>query len=76
MIIGIDVYHDKFKLFTSIVGFVASMDKTFTEWYSIAEMQKNTNQEIFETIHISMHKALNKFNEVGFIILCINTFIF
>jgi len=67
MIIGIDVYHEKGKQLSSVVGFVASMDKTFTEWYSVAGMQKSTHQELIRSIQEAFHKVIFKFKEVSFI---------
>lgn len=66
MIIGIDVYHEKGKQSCSVVGFVASMDQTFTKWYSVAGMQKSTHQELLRSIQDAFHKVVNQFKEVGF----------
>jgi len=70
MIVGIDAYHEKRKQGTSVIGFVASMDKTFTEWYSVADVQKSTYQENSSTNQFIFHKILNKFFEVGFLFNC------
>lgn len=67
MLIGIDVYHEKGNQLSSVVGFVASMDKTFTEWYSVTSMQKSTHQELMKSIQEAFHKVVFKFKEVGFI---------
>lgn len=66
MIIGIDVYHEKSCNAASYVGFVASLDKTFTKWISVATSQQNTHLEIISSLQMTMHKALNKYKEVGF----------
>lgn len=66
MIIGIDVYHEKGKQLSSVVGFVASMDKTFTEWYSVAGMQKSTHQELMKSIEDSFHRVVHQFKAVRF----------
>lgn len=65
MIVGIDVYHEKGKQMSSVVGFVASMDKTFTEWYSVAAMQRSTHQELMKSIQDAFHKVVNQFKAVG-----------
>lgn len=67
MIIGIDVYHEKGKQLSSVVGLVASMDKTFTQWYSVAGMQKSTHQELMKSIQDSFHRVVNQYKSVGFI---------
>lgn len=71
MIIGIDVYHEKGKQFSSVVGIVASMDKTFTQWYSVARIQKSTHQELIQCMQDSYDKLLNQFNKVSFFENCI-----
>jgi len=66
MIVGIDVYHEKGKQMSSVVGFVASMDKTFTEWYSVAAMQRSTHQELMKSVQDAFHKVVVQFKAVGF----------
>lgn len=66
MIVGIDVYHEKGKQLNSVVGIVASVDKTFTEWYTLAAMQKSTHQELVKSMQDSFHKAANYYRIVGF----------
>lgn len=66
MIIGIDTYHEKNKCLPSVVGFVASMDKTFTNWFSLATIQKNTYEEMLSSFQTTINKALTKYNEVCF----------
>lgn len=70
MIVGIDVYHEKGKQMSSVVGFVASMDKTFTEWYSVAAMQRSTHQELMKSVQDAFHKVIIQFKAVSF--CCIN----
>lgn len=71
MIVGIDVYHEKHKQVPSIVGLVASLDKTFTQWCSVVKKQHNTHQEIMGSVQISFHELLRKYKEVSFFKLCI-----
>lgn len=66
MIIGIDIYHEKTLYSPSVVGFVASVDKTYTSWFSYATIQKNTYQEIMNSFQITINKALAKYKEVCF----------
>lgn len=66
MIVGIDVYHEKGKQMSSVVGFVASMDKTFTQWYSVAGMQKSTHQELMKCVQEAFHKVIRHFKIVSF----------
>lgn len=68
MLVGIDVYHEKGKQLTSVVGFVASMDKTFTQWYSVAGIQKNTHQEIMICIQEAFHKVVRQYQMVNYCI--------
>lgn len=66
MIVGIDVYHEKGKQLSSVVGFVASMDKTFTQWHSVAGIQKNTHQELMRCIQDAFHKVVRQFQMVNY----------
>jgi len=71
MIVGIDVYHEKGKQMSSVVGFVASMDKTFTEWYSVAAMQRSTHQELMKSMQDAFHKVVTQFKAVSFCFITI-----
>lgn len=73
MVIGIDVYHEKGHQMSSVVGFVASMDKTFTHWYSIAEIQQSTHQELMSSMQKAFHKVANQFKLVS---VCLIVLIF
>lgn len=66
MIVGIDVYHEKRQQLNSVVGFIASMNKYFTNWYSVAIRQKSTHQELVGSIPEAFHKALEEFKKVSF----------
>lgn len=65
MVVGIDIYHEKAKQSNSVIGIVASLDKTFTQWCSVPIIQKNTQQEIVECLPIAFHKALTIYKEVS-----------
>lgn len=69
MIVGIDVYHEKGKQLSSVVGFVASMDKTFTQWYSVAGMQKSTHQELMKSVQEAFHKVVHQFKIVSYYLI-------
>ncbi|ESO83925.1 hypothetical protein LOTGIDRAFT_210915 [Lottia gigantea] len=64
MIIGIDVYHDVAKGKRSIAGFVASMNKACTRYYSRCYFQ-GQNQEIIDGLKICLISALRKYHEVN-----------
>lgn len=66
MIVGIDVYHDRRKQSISVVGIVASLDKTFTKWCSVAIKQQNTHHELLSSIQFDFHELLRKYKEVSF----------
>lgn len=51
MVIGIDTYHDSAKKGRSVVGFVASMNKSLTRYYSRATFQE-PNQELADKVAV------------------------
>lgn len=53
MVVGIDTYHDSAKKGRSVGGFVASLNKTFTRYYSQTVFQSNM-QELIDGLKISM----------------------
>lgn len=69
MIVGIDIYHEKKKQFSSVLGIVASVNKTFSQWYSVAKIQKNTHIEIADIIHVAFYEILNAYKEVSFYLI-------
>lgn len=69
MIVGIDVYHEKGKQLSSVVGIVASMNKTFTDWCAFATIQRSTHQELIKSMHSIFHKAANTFKIVSFCLI-------
>lgn len=75
MIVGIDVYHEKNKQVSSIVGIVASLDKTFTQWCSVVKKQPSTHQELLASIQISFHELLKKYQQVSFIFILFPCFL-
>lgn len=55
MIIGIDTYHEKNK--QSVSAMVASINSTFTKWYSRATIQAK-QEELAHGLHHSLLNAL------------------
>ncbi|XP_060712681.1 piwi-like protein 2 [Hemiscyllium ocellatum] len=64
MVIGMDVYHDPVRGKQSVVGFVASMNKAMTKWFSKVAFQM-PNQEIIDGLKICMVASLKKYYEIN-----------
>ncbi|XP_077008856.1 piwi-like protein 2 isoform X3 [Tamandua tetradactyla] len=64
MVIGMDVYHDPSRGMRSVVGFVASINLTFTKWYSRVVFQM-PHQEIVDSLKLCLVGSLKKFYEVN-----------
>ena len=64
MVIGIDVYHDASRGGRSVGGFVASMNKSLTRWYSRVCFQ-SPGQELIDGLKMALTASLRKFHEVG-----------
>ncbi|KAL2726285.1 piwi-like protein Ago3 isoform X1 [Vespula maculifrons] len=64
MVCGIDVYHPGFGTGRrgSVAGFVASMDKLLTSWYSKICLQ-GAHQEIIDLLQICLISAINAFKK-------------
>lgn len=66
MICGTDTYHSPMKKENSVAAFVASLNSTYTKWYSKATIQSN-HEELLHGLSVSMANALSaykKHNEV------------
>lgn len=65
MVCGIDVYHPGLEVGRrgSVAGFVASMDKLLTSWYSKICLQ-GAHQEIIDLLQICLISAINAFKKV------------
>lgn len=63
MVIGIDVYHDASRGGRSVGGFVASMNKSLTRWYSRVCFQ-SPGQELIDGLKMALTASLKKFHEV------------
>ncbi|XP_067857698.1 piwi-like protein 2 [Heptranchias perlo] len=64
MVIGMDVYHDPVRGKQSVVGFVASLNKAMTKWYSKVVFQM-PNQEIIDGLKICLVASLKKYYEIN-----------
>lgn len=64
MIVGIDVCHDKNKKNKSFCGFVASMNKQCTKYYSRVSAQPG-GTEIVDSLLICMKAALTSYNSIN-----------
>ncbi|XP_020631825.1 piwi-like protein 1 isoform X2 [Orbicella faveolata] len=64
MVIGIDCYHDSSTKGRSVGGFVASMNKTLTKYYSKVSFQ-HTGMELIDQLKTNMTAALRRYHEVN-----------
>ncbi|XP_069773595.1 piwi-like protein 2 isoform X2 [Narcine bancroftii] len=64
MVVGMDVYHDPIRGKQSVVGFVASLNKAMTKWFSRVVFQM-PNQEIVDGLKMCMVASLKKYYEVN-----------
>jgi aubergine-like protein len=69
MVIGVDIYHDSAGKKQSICGFVASMNRNCTRWFSRCRVQP-VSQELVDGLKICLVSALTKFHEVSLVICC------
>lgn len=60
MICGTDTYHNPDKSVKSVAALVASLNNTYTKWYSKATMQSN-HEELAHGLSISMGDALTTY---------------
>lgn len=64
MIVGVDIYHDSAGKKQSVCGFVASMNRNCTRWFSRCRIHP-VSQELVDGLKICMVSALTKFHEVN-----------
>ncbi|XP_071945006.1 piwi-like protein 1 [Antedon mediterranea] len=64
MVIGIDNYHDSAQRGRSVCGFVASMNRTLTRYYSRCSFQ-TPGQEIVDGLRVSLLASLKKYYEIN-----------
>ena len=61
MVIGIDVYHERGN--RSVAGFVASMNRSLTRWFSRAVFQTQ-REELVTGLGECMNQALSNYHKV------------
>jgi len=61
LVMGIDTYHDPRHREPSVVGVVASMNKTLTKYLSVPLRQQTTKNEVAEALHSCMKTILEQF---------------
>lgn len=64
MVIGYDTYHDSSQKGRSAGGFVASLNKNLTQWYSRVAFH-NTHQELSDALKVHITVALKRYSEVN-----------
>lgn len=64
MICGIDTYHEVAKKSKSVSAFVASLNPSYTRWYSKAIIQ-NKNEELVHGLVVSLQKSLEAYRKMN-----------
>ncbi|KAM8865593.1 piwi-like protein 2 isoform 1-T4 [Synchiropus picturatus] len=64
MVVGVDVHHDTSKSHRSVMGFVASVNSSQTQWYSRVAFQ-GTSEELINSFRICLLAALQKHYEMN-----------
>merc|ERR1719370_841446 len=65
MVIGDDTYHDSAQKGRSAGALVASLNKTFTKYLSVANLHTNPAQELDDNICPAIARALRKYNDLN-----------
>lgn len=63
MVVGIDAFHDPARKGKSIAGVVASVNSTFSRWYSKCIIQ-GPNQELADALQVAFTNCLSKYFEI------------
>ncbi|CAG9326901.1 unnamed protein product [Blepharisma stoltei] len=63
MVIGIDVFHDTVNKAQSILGFVASFNEEFTQYFNTVKKQDHIGQEIAGSVSVCFTEAINAYYE-------------
>mmetsp|Transcript_8287 Transcript_8287/g.8161 ORF Transcript_8287/g.8161 Transcript_8287/m.8161 type:complete len:110 (+) Transcript_8287:1557-1886(+) len=63
MVIGIDVFHDTVSKAQSILGFVASLNEEFTQYFNTIKKQDHIGQEIAGSVSVCFNEAINSYKE-------------
>ncbi|CAH0388616.1 unnamed protein product [Bemisia tabaci] len=64
MVCGMDTYHEGAQKSNSVSAFVASMNESFTRWYSKVALQ-NKGQEIIDELKLMFSSCLKQFHRVN-----------
>lgn len=64
MICGIDTYHEAKSKSSSVSAFVASLNNSFTRWYSKAVIQTK-NEEFVHGLVVSFQKSLEAYQQMN-----------
>lgn len=64
MVVGLDVYHDSLTKGKSITGFVASMNKNLTRYFSTV-IEQRSHQELTDKINLNLVASLKKWLEIN-----------
>uniref|UniRef100_A0A336M4G2 Lipid droplet-associated hydrolase n=1 Tax=Culicoides sonorensis TaxID=179676 RepID=A0A336M4G2_CULSO len=67
MICGIDTHHDAGRMGSSVAAFVASLNESYTKWYSRANMQSK-NEELLNGLTQSLRFALKEYKNVNHVL--------
>ena len=65
MVIGYDTYHDSAQKGRSAGALVASLNKTFTKYISVANLHTTPHQELNDNLVPALTRALRKYQEVN-----------
>ena len=65
MIIGYDTYHDTLHKGKSVGAVVASLNSSFTRFFSVAHIHSNPQQELEDLMCPAIAKALRKYSEMN-----------
>ncbi|XP_061421204.1 piwi-like protein 2 isoform X2 [Lethenteron reissneri] len=64
MVVGVDVFHNVVLGKQSVVGFVASMNRSVSRWYSRV-VRQSTAQELVDGLNLCMTSAIKKYYELN-----------
>ncbi|XP_066267753.1 piwi-like protein 1 [Branchiostoma lanceolatum] len=65
MVVGIDVYHDSLTKGQSVGGFVASMNRHLTRWYSQCTFHKHSGQELIDGLKHCLVASLRHYQAIN-----------
>ncbi|XP_078598434.1 piwi-like protein 1 [Branchiostoma floridae x Branchiostoma japonicum] len=65
MVVGIDVYHDSLTKGQSVGGFVASMNRHLTRWYSRCTFHQHSGQELIDGLKHCLVASLRHYQSIN-----------